>query len=334
MKMQEYDESGNVKKGGGYYKKGGRLYKMTPEMMKMQTKAGMPQPNGDDEEAEKGSGSGMPEMSGADAMAVQMATGGQHENVSGMNAAHKDADMGMTHSERASVNKSALDETIDLLKGFAMANDPSSRKDFLLHKASVGELSKSETAELVQMVGGAPAAPQSRGEQMAKSFGGDAESFSQAFEVSDFLADLNHEIVKSLAFVGSELEKSQRGQNEFNVVLAKSIAQVAGMVKSLHETVEAFSAQPVSAPRSKGVRADQGAMAKSFAGAEPQGERLSKEAVLNTIDAMMVKSMDQGMEGRWASKFDLVHETAKVEQTGSVSPGFMEHVKAFRSSAH
>lgn len=218
-----------------------------------------------------------------------------------------------------------LQKSIDQLS--ALTEDQAvSRKQQLLEKAMGSELSKSERAELHELLGKSEQPKKSLGEEVTKGLG-ENDTLQKALDVSDFLQEQHNELIKSLTSLADALEKSDARQHEFNLVLARAVSGIGQLTKSLGERVGVIEAQPARAPKSRGVTGAQ-AMEKSFAGAAPQGGgQLSKGEVLDELEAMVQESMQKSLGGMTEDGLDLVTASSKYEQFNLISQGLLDQVQ-------
>lgn len=227
-----------------------------------------------------------------------------------------------------------LEKSLQKLTEIVQASDTTTRKDTLLSKAQAGEeLSKSERSELFGLLGG-QAQPQEKtlSEDLTKGLTQNG-AMQEALDVSNYLTEQHAELCKSLGALGEHVEKSDARQHEFNLVLAKAVADVGNLVKSVAETVGAIAGQPARAPKSVGVAGGK-VLAKSFAGAQSAEGQMSKSEILDTLDTMMEKSLAAGHGGRSAQGEDLLMAISKYEQTSALSPSLLAEVRAVRSGNH
>lgn len=226
-----------------------------------------------------------------------------------------------------------LEKSLQKLESIVDDGDVTSRKDNLLSKAQSGDdLSKSERDELFSLLGGEPTdESDSTSDELTKGLS-ENDTLQKALDVSDYLSEQHTELCKSLTAVGEVIEKSDARQHEYNLVLAKAVAEVGNLVKAVAETVGAIANQPARAPKSAGVQGGR-VLNKSFAGGPSDPNQLSKSDIMNTLDAMMEKSMTEGKSGATESGFDLLTEIAKYEQTNTIAPRLLSEVKAFRNHA-
>jgi hypothetical protein len=240
-------------------------------------------------------------------------------------------DMEMANKAKKSVDLTSddLEKSLQKLEGVIMGSDQTSRKDALLAQAQTSELSKSEREELFNLLGGAQEVAATPAEDVAKGLK-ENSTLQKALDVSDYLTEQHTELCKSLSSLGEVVQKSDSRQHEFNLVLAKAVSDVGNLVKAVAETVGAIAGQPARAPKSAGVQGGK-VLSKSFAGNTPAEGQLSKSEILETLDAMMEKSMKEGTHGHTANGQDILMGISKYEQTNAMSPGLLAEVQAFRN---
>lgn len=240
-----------------------------------------------------------------------------------------DEDEGTKKSQDLSADD--LQKGIARLDDFITRGDAPSRKQQLLHKAMEEELSKSETEELYGLMGGSADASKktetnSLGETLTKSLTSD-ETINDVVEVSDYLEAQHSALVKSLSDLGDHVESMDSRQNEFNLLLARTVSDTAKLVKSMSEQMGVIVAQPARAPKARLSNAAPQALQKSFAGAEGSTQ-LSKRQVLDGLDTLMEKSMASGQKGVAACGEDLAKSIAKFEMTNAISPRLLAEVRS------
>ena len=221
-----------------------------------------------------------------------------------------------------------LEKSLANLEAFVQRGNPESRKQALSAKFAAGTLTKSEQDEFVQLIRGdegTAAAPDSFVDDLTKGLN-DNPTLQKSLEVSEYLEEQHHELVKSLSAVGKEIEAGQKVQGEFNMLLAKSVFEMGKLVKSLSSDIQAIGSQAARGPKSLGVS---GAtpMIKSFAGqtvAGPQGQ-LTKAQVLDAMEGMLRKSI-QSPSGE-----NLNVALTKYEQFSQMSPAMEHDVRAYMS---
>lgn len=253
---------------------------------------------------------------------------GDEEDEEGMEMAKKG------YQKSVDLTGEDLEKSLQKLTEIVQAGDTTTRKDALLSKAQTGEeLSKSERSELFGLLGGQDQ-PQEKtlSDDLTKGLTQNG-AMQEALDVSNYLTEQHAELCKSLGALGEHVEKSDARQHEFNLVLAKAVADVGNLVKAVAETVGAIAGQPARAPKSMGVAGGK-VLSKSFAGSQPSEDQLSKSEILDTLDTMMEKSMAAGRGGRSAAGEDLLMAISKYEQTSALSPSLLAEVRAHRSGNH
>ena len=222
------------------------------------------------------------------------------------------------------VDQSDLEKSIAKLEEYAEEGDPVSRKDALLAKAQQGELDEDEREELYKALGGDYETPSSDDEPLSKGIQ-ENETLQKALDVSDYLSEQHTELCKSLDAVGEVINASDKRQHEYNLVLAKAVADTGNLVKSIAEKLDIIGQQPARGPKSAGLRGSQ-PLAKSFAG-QPSGDEMSRDQVLNGLDALMEKSMRDGSNGMTSDGEDILKSISKYEQTHNISRSMLQQVK-------
>jgi len=229
-----------------------------------------------------------------------------------------------------------LQKSINRLATYASEEDMTTRKNQLLEKAQGGEeLSKAERDELFDLIGGKV---EEEDVTLSKSVTEGLETnepMQKALDVSEYLQEQHTELVKSLGAVADHVEASDARQHEFNLVLAKAVADVGNLVKAVAEQLNIIGDQPAHAPKSRGVRGGQ-VIQKSFAGSAPAEDQLSKSQILDTMEQMHVDSLEKGEHGRLNGEGeDILNAISKYESFNQISRPMLAAVEKFRSrSAH
>ena len=131
------------------------------------------------------------------------------------------------------ITEDDLMKSVEQLEAFAKADDPISRKNELLEKAQKEDLTDSEKDELFKALGKEEEEVVEE-ESVTKSFE-DNEDMQKSLDVSDYLSDLHTGLVKALGTFEAKQTASDARQHEFNILLAKSVAQVGKLMKSLND---------------------------------------------------------------------------------------------------
>lgn len=235
-------------------------------------------------------------------------------------------------AKKSEITVDDFQKSLDELEALAKAGDSMSRKEELLQKSLRGEdLSKDEADYLYKSLGGEVAVdddPQIH-DEITKGFTDPEEGLQKALDVSEYLESHNSALIDSLSAVRDALEKSDSRQHDFNLVLAKAVYQSGELIKSMAERIGVLESQPAYAPKSRGVGqpARGQTLEKGFAGAGPGGEQLSKGEILDTLSDMMAKS---DPNGSFANQ--VLHESAKYEQTNQLSKAMLDKVMEFRAT--
>jgi len=256
--------------------------------------------------------------------------GKKQEPMAKQDESQKDMDMGDgkdkekeegAEKSMTAVNQDDLEKSIAKLEEFTQTGDQVSRKEALLAKAQSGDLSAEERDELFKALGGqTEEAP--KAEPISKGLQGN-ETLQKALDVSDYLSEQHSELCKSLDLVGEVIEKSDKRQHEFNLVLAKTVVDTGNLVKSIAEKLNIIASQPARAPKSLGAQP----MEKSFAGTPPSDMQLNQTQILDGMDMLMEKSMSTGQNGLTEDGEDILKSISKYEQTHQITRSMLERVK-------
>lgn len=238
-------------------------------------------------------------------------------------------------SDAAEVTTDDLEKSIEKLNQFVEEGSPVSKKEALLEKAQTGELSKSEREELFQILGGkTEASKPSVAEQVTKGLV-ENDDLQKALDVSDYLQEQHTALVKSLSSLGECLEKSDKRQHDFNLVLAKAMADIGNLTKTLATRVGQIETTPARAPKSQGVNkpAARNTLQKGFGGDAPSGEsdQLSKSQIMDGMELLLRKS---GEEGRIQTGESILHAISKYESTNQISKSMLGAVMSELGAAH
>lgn len=234
-----------------------------------------------------------------------------------------------------SITAEELHKSIAALQKYAATPD---RKTELLQKAQSG-LEPAEATELYELLGG-----QSAGESdsLAKSVTegiGTGTNSEAAFDVAPFLQEHNEALTKSLGTLADAIEGQGQRDHEFNMLMARAVADMGNMVKSMSESQTSdfaairerlgiIEAQPIRAPKSVGLQGAQ-PMNKSFAGQEEGAgpfDGLNKAQVFGVLDEML----KSGVSSVGGTDISLLN--ARIEQTGEVTRQEMNAINEHRKS--
>jgi hypothetical protein len=222
-----------------------------------------------------------------------------------------------------------LEKSLGALEAEAADGDETSRRDTLLAKAQTGHLEGDERDELYQILGGEPRYEDSLAETVTKGLE-ENDDLQKALDVSDYLREQHGELCKSLENLADEIEKGGNRQHQFNLVLAKAVAETGRMVKGMAERIGVVESQPAHAPKAK--RSNAQPLQKSFAGQEGgEGNDLSKAQVLDALEQMIEKSVQENRAGCTEDGFDLTVAASKMEQFGTIDPRLLAKVRTHRA---
>ncbi len=241
----------------------------------------------------------------------------------------KSVDSDDDDDEPTGLTEDDLQKGLDALDAYVEGTDDESRKDTLLKKALDSELDGEEQAELFNLMGGVAEGDGDGDvvEPISKSIT-DSATVADAFEVSDFLRDLTEGLVKSMDKLESRIEKMDRREQEFNLLLAKSLSVNGRATKAMSQRLGVIASQPARGPKSKLTGAEP--LNKSIGdggGGEGEGDQLQSGQVFQALDSMMQKSMADGRQGVSHSGHDLALATSKFEHERTIAPALLAEVK-------
>lgn len=225
------------------------------------------------------------------------------------------------------VTEEELIKSLAQLEDVIAEGDTTTRKEILLSKAQGGDLDADEREELFEILGG--------GQEVEKSLADDVtegmhsnDTLQKSIDVSDYLHAQHAELVGAVEKMADHVEKSDMRQNEFNLILAKAVHNQGKLVHAMSKSLGVISLQPARAPKAHGVRT----LEKSFHGAPPAGERLSKSQVLDVLDAMQEDSMAKGRSGAAECGEDLLLAIGKFEGADQMSKGLHNEMMQFHKA--
>lgn len=223
-----------------------------------------------------------------------------------------------------------LQKGLDALDAYVEGTDDESRKENLLKKALDSELDGDEQAELFNLMGGADDGDGDVEDPISKSIT-DSGTVADAFEVSDFLRDLTDGLIKSIDKLEARISQMDRRNQEFDILLAKSLSMTGKATKAMSTRLGVIAAQPARGPKSKLTGAEplhKGIGGGGDGGDGGDGDALNSGQVFQALDSMMQKSMAEGRQGASKSGHDLALATSKFEHLRSLAPALLEEVKA------
>lgn len=258
----------------------------------------------------------------------------------------KDAEKDKDKKDKDKMDKSMITED-DLVKSAEKLEQlaksgPAARKQELLAKAAHGTCSADETAELVKALQGATDQELTEEVNKALNGNGDAE-FSKSINVTPYITKAHENLVKSVTKMTDAISKSEAKRSDDTFVLAKALSDVTKaciaqgrMLKSIQQKLGIIATQPAHQPRAarspeeleKAAR-DRGVQP----GAGASGQQLSTDDVMNTLEAMFAKSMQQDAEDRrgitvTGERYE--EAISKFEQLREIHPQLLQHVMQFR----
>lgn len=244
-----------------------------------------------------------------------------------------DEDEGEDEDEEKSTDltEDDLEKSLSRLQRLVDADDPVSRKQFLLEKAQQETLEKSEQTELFELLGNASADGDYFESEVVKGLE-ENDTLQKALDVSDFLQEQHAELVKSLGTLAGYLEKSDSRQHEFNLILAKAVADEGRLIKGIAERLSVIEDQPARGPKSRGVTASP--LEKSFAGVSAPGmDQLGKSEALDGLVGLLEENMAKGGGGFTEDGVNIAEAVTKCEMFGTVDPRLVAQIKAKRIGA-
>lgn len=236
--------------------------------------------------------------------------------------------------EGEEVDVSALSKALSQLAELVEHANPEQRREALLQKSLEGEISEEENAELLSILSGQAGgdAP----EPLAKSVlaGLDPssdEALEAGIDASEYIKAHHEGTVQAVTELANIVEKSQASTGQFHVVFAKALTAVGRELERLSKSIDGWGEQPLSQrPRSAQTPAQAQAkvLGKSFAGGAPEGEKFSRDDVLNVLEHMHQESIAKGMGGKSTSGEDLMGAITKYEQFNKMSKSLAGEVVA------
>lgn len=210
-----------------------------------------------------------------------------------------------------------------------------SRREVLAAGLASGTLSKSERAELLDLVVG----EEQQEEPMDKSF---AESFAQDtvlapdYEVSSFLERHGQLVAGGLDILGEKIAKSADQQRAFNATLAKSLRALGDVAAEQEQLIKAQTAQITTlterlsavenTPMPRRSVSGATALHKSFDGGNGHGGELSKSRALAGLERLMIKSRSGGKLGQTPAGHSIAHAVALVESGAELPSALADEI--------
>lgn len=219
---------------------------------------------------------------------------------------------------------------------------PESEKQELLSKAMSASLSKEESDRLMTLLAGVK-----EEESLAKSATDELRpenneiiKSESAVDVSGYLRATNEALVKGMETIATSVEKNSNTQGEFNLVLAKAIAQLgetlkaqsariadqAKVIRDLSKAVDKYGEQAPVGPKSKFGTPK---MEKSFGG-KTQSDGLSQAEIITRLNSLHEQSYLEGRGGLSKSGSDLLSAIAGLESGQDLPGDVMQEVLNFK----
>lgn len=238
----------------------------------------------------------------------------------------KDDDKLKKQVAKGGLTQASLNKSIANLAAYAQAADPEARRRDVLRRAMLGKsLTKSEKSMLMQHLNSAderPAQSRSLSKGMSTNKG-----IQGAVDVSEYVAQLNNEMVKALNTVERRMAAMAKQNTEFQLLLAKAVAQTGQGVMRLNKSVAAADAAPVRGPKSMGVTGRSRPLQKSGVGS---GNEITHAQAEAAIDALLVKSRTHGTYGRSESGADLLKAATHFESSnGRILPEVESDIRRY-----
>ena len=204
------------------------------------------------------------------------------------------------------LSRDDLMKAMDTLEAVSegIGGEPDRRAE-LGEKVALGTISKSERAELFELLG-APEAPEADDDQIAKSFTNvflADDQLAQDYEVAPFIERHSQLVAESLDSMRESLAKSMGDQQMFNRALAKSFRGIGGVITEQGDMIKSLSVQNTALAERLGIvekkpnlrkarTSSAQPLRKSFAGGEPAAGGLSEQQINDGLGRLMVKSRD------------------------------------------
>lgn len=228
------------------------------------------------------------------------------------------------------LNEDDLEKSLELLENFVEDGDKPTRKQVLLEKAQKDSLDKSEAKELYDLLGDdSPQVEDTFTDEIVKAME-PTDEMQKALDVSDFLSEVHEENKRVTGILAERIEKSDTRQHEYNLVLAKAVAEVGKLTKGISDRLGVIEGQPARKPKSQ-IKA----LEKGFANTDPnaQAQTLSKSEILDTMSSMIEESCEKGMDGV-VDNINMITAAAKYEQLGQIHPTVLGMIQKKRSAVH
>ena len=245
-------------------------------------------------------------------------------------------------SSKSMIDADDLMKSLDVLEAASNGiGGEQDRRAELAEGLSNGTLSKSEQAELVELLGGA-SEPEPEGEaatddEVAKSFAeqfANDEQLSQDYDVSSFIERQSQLMASGLDELAGRLEKSHTEQFAFNRALAKSFKAIGEVVAHQQALIKSLAGQNVelgqrvqqveNTPLPRKARTGATPLRKSAKGEVGGDDGLSRDEIMDGLNRLMLKSKDNNWVAPCGEPID--RAVALYEQTGQITRGMVGDV--------
>ena len=188
-------------------------------------------------------------------------------------------------------------------------------------------LSKSEQAELIELLGGSEAIDDD--DEIEKSFSEQFANDEKINEVADvdvsgFIEHQSQLMAKALDGLSERITKSFDNQGTFNKALAKSFRQIGevvngqqDLIKSLSDRLGTVESTPLPRKSRSGMTATP--LSKSVQGEVGSGDGMSRDQIMGGLTSMVQKSYQGGGNGLAPCGEDLTVATSMYESSGHIS---------------
>lgn len=225
---------------------------------------------------------------------------------------------------KGGLTEASLQKSIARLAQYVEGRDPVARKNALLRRAQLGKsLSKSEQGELMRILGG-DTQEAARPARLSKGLT-DNRVIQKSVDATQYIAQQHAEMVGALDRMDKSFGSLSRRSMEFDLVLAKAVADIGRSVQRLAKSVAQADAAPARVAKSMGVTGRARPLQKSGMG-EPG---LSRQQIDAALDGMMQKSLQAGRAGRTESGLQLTKAIAHFDSCGQLRPEFQGEVAKF-----
>lgn len=236
-------------------------------------------------------------------------------------------------AKKGGLTPANLNKSIEALARFAQKADPQARKKELMRRAYMGKsLSQAEKAELMQHLNkSAPHGKAAPSRTLSKGLNGN-RAIQQSIDVSEYLAQQHQELCKALNSVEQRLNAMAEQSTEFQLLLAKAVAQTGQGVSRLNKSVGQVQSAPVRGPKSLGVTGRSRPLQKS--GLSGDGQAITKGQASDALDALLQKSRVTGRYGKSDSGADLLKAAMHFESSGQLLPEVQPDVRRYLRETH